>query len=69
MKVATLWFEMTLQSSLRTPNTSSGTCTSMSCFTVTWQDRRQFSSISRRDRMEASVGSTAPPPESTCILH
>ena len=40
MKVETFLLERTLHNHFLTPNTASGTCIFMSCFTVTWQDRR-----------------------------
>ena len=52
-----------------TPNTSSGTCTFMSCFTGAWHDNRQPSAASRRVKCPSSVGSMEPPPSLITHLH
>ena len=40
MKVATLWFERTLQFHFLTSKTSAGISIFMSCLTLTWQESR-----------------------------
>ncbi len=69
MKVATLWFEWTLQVHSRTWKISAGTSISMFCLTLTWQERRQPSRARPRLMYESSVGSMAPPPSFTVTLH
>ena len=69
MNVATLAFERTLHCQRRMSNTSAGISMRMSCFTLTWQDRRTPPRTSPRSRWLSSVGSTAPPPSSTVTLH
>src|SRR5690554_1746741 len=51
------------------PNISSGTAILRSCFTFTWQLRRQFSAISLREKYGDSVGRISPPPSKTWHLH
>ena len=65
MNVATLWFERTLQRHWRMSKTSAGSSMAMSCFTLTWQDRRTPSRSSPRLMWLRSVGRTAPPPSRT----
>src|SRR5690606_39013431 len=69
MKVATLWFERTVHSHLRTPKTSSGRMILMSFLILTWHDRRTPSRASPRFTCLVSVGNSAPPPSHTFTLH
>ena len=69
IKVATFLLEITSHSHSFTPNTSSGTLTVISSFTLHWQAKRQLSFCCLREKNTFSVGKISPPPSITCARH
>ena len=69
INVATFLLLITSHSHSLTPNTSSGTWTTISSFTLHWQAKRQWSFTCLREKKPFSVGRISPPPSITWARH